>query len=136
MGSRRANGLDDADDPADYPPELARLPPGRHGLAREFVEENQRRRLISGLAIAAAEHGYRGATIAHITQRAAVSRRTFYEHFASKDECFAAAYEAVIGELRDRVNDAFDAGGDWPDALGEAIRAALRFLSENPSLAR
>ena len=37
-------------DSPEYPPELARLPPGRHGLPREFVSHNQRERLIAGLA--------------------------------------------------------------------------------------
>ena len=92
----------------EYPPELARLPPGRHGLPREFVAHNQRERLIAGLAEAVAENGYAGTTIAHITRHAAVSRRTFYEHFGSKDECFVAAYDTVMEELRTRVAEAFD----------------------------
>src|SRR6187455_2663699 len=85
---------DPANRPAEapeYPPELAGLPPGRHGLPREFVAHNQRERLIAGLAEAVAENGYAGTTIAHIPRQAAVSRRTFYEHFSSKDECFIAA---------------------------------------------
>src|SRR5262245_64584126 len=84
----------------EFPPERSRLPPGRHGLPREFVARNQRERLIAGLAEAVAENGYAGTTIAHITRHAAVSRRTFYEHFASKDECFVAAYDTVMTELR------------------------------------
>ncbi|HWP32287.1 MAG TPA: TetR/AcrR family transcriptional regulator, partial [Solirubrobacterales bacterium] len=63
-----------AESAAGYPPELARLPPGRHGLPREFVVHNQRERLIAGLAEAIAENGYSGTTIAHITRHAAVSR--------------------------------------------------------------
>ncbi|MGB7587256.1 MAG: hypothetical protein WBM00_00950, partial [Solirubrobacterales bacterium] len=64
-----------ADPPEEYPPELMRLPPGRHGLPREFVTNNQRQRLIFGVAEVIAEHGYSGVTIAHITRAAAVSRR-------------------------------------------------------------
>jgi AcrR family transcriptional regulator len=121
----------------DYPPELARLPPGRHGLPREFVTHNQRERLIAGIAEAIAEHGYAGTTIAHITRSAAVSRRTFYEHFESKDECFVAAYDAVMGDLRERVSAAFDEHEDeWPQAIKAGIAAMLEFLAANPSLAR
>jgi AcrR family transcriptional regulator len=123
--------------PADeYPPELARLPPGRHGLPREFVTRNQRERLIAGLAEAVAEHGYSGTTIAHITRSAAVSRRTFYEHFESKDECFVAAYDAVMGELRERVTEAFEESDEWPLAIRAGIDAMLEFLAANPALAR
>lgn len=123
--------------PADeYPPELARLPPGRHGLPREFVVHNQRERLIAGLAEAIAENGYSGTTIAHITRHAAVSRRTFYEHFSSKDECFVAAYDTVMEELRGRVSAAFEAAGDWPHAVKAGIGAMLEFLAAEPHLAR
>ena len=121
----------------EYPPELARLPPGRHGLPREFVVHNQRERLIAGIAEAVAEHGYSGATIAHITRHAAVSRRTFYEHFESKDECFVAAYEAVMSELRERVEMAFEQqADDWPRAIKAGIGAMLEFLAAEPNLAR
>jgi len=126
-----------ADDGAeDYPPELARLPPGRHGLPREFVTHNQRERLIAGIAEAVAEHGYSGTTIAHITRAAAVSRRTFYEHFSSKDECFVAAYDAVMVELRERVTAAFEENDDWPHAIKAGIGAMLGFLAAEPNLAR
>jgi AcrR family transcriptional regulator len=120
----------------EYPPELARLPPGRHGLPREFVVRNQRERLIAGLAESIAEHGYAGTTIAHITSVAAVSRRTFYEHFSSKDECFVVAYETVMEELRERVSKAFDAVDDWPRAIRAGIGAMLSFLAADPNLAR
>ena len=120
----------------EYPPELARLPPGRHGLPREFVTHNQRERLIAGLAEAIAENGYSGTTIAHITRAAAVSRRTFYEHFASKDECFVAAYDTVMKELRERVSTAFDAEEEWPQAIRAGIDAMLSFLAAEPNLAR
>jgi AcrR family transcriptional regulator len=120
----------------EYPPELARLPPGRHGLPREFVIHNQRERLIAGLAEAIAENGYSGTTIAHITRHAAVSRRTFYEHFSSKDECFVAAYDTVMEELRERVSTAFEAEEDWPHAVKAGIGAMLEFLAAEPHLAR
>ena len=130
-------------DPADqsvespeYPPELARLPPGRHGLPREFVAHNQRERLIAGLAEAVAENGYAGTTIADITRHAAVSRRTFYEHFTSKDECFVEAYDVVMAELRKRVDDAFNQEEEWPQAIRAGIAALLEFLTASPHLAR
>jgi AcrR family transcriptional regulator len=121
---------------ADYPPELSRLPPGRHGLPREFVVHNQRERLIAGLAEAVAEYGYAGTTIGHITRHAAVSRRTFYEHFSSKDDCFVAAYDAVTAELRDRVDAAYQDEGEWPAALRAGVAAMLDFLTAEPNLAR
>jgi AcrR family transcriptional regulator len=124
------------DPAAEYPPELSRLPPGRHGLPREFVVHNQRERLIAGLAEAVAENGYAGTTIGHITRHAAVSRRTFYEHFSSKDECFVAAYDTVMEQLRERVGAAYEEEGEWPEAVRAGIGAMLRFLASEPNLAR
>jgi len=120
----------------EYPPELSRLPPGRHGLPREFVVHNQRERLVAGLAEAIAENGYSGTTIAHITSHAAVSRRTFYEHFSSKDECFVVAYDTVMKELRERVSKGFEEAEDWPHAVRAGIAAMLEFLAAEPHLAR
>jgi AcrR family transcriptional regulator len=123
-------------DAEGYPPELARLPPGRHGLPREFVTHNQRERLIAGIAEAIAENGYSGTTIAHITRAAAVSRRTFYEHFSSKDECFVAAYDTVMKELQERVSAAFEESDEWAEAIRAGIAAMLGFLAAEPNLAR
>lgn len=134
-GKSKSEG-EPSDGAEGYPPELARLPPGRHGLPREFVTHNQRERLIAGIAEAIAEHGYSGTTIAHITRAAAVSRRTFYEHFSSKDECFVAAYDAVMKELRERVSAAFEETEEWPRAIKAGIDAMLSFLAAEPSLAR
>jgi AcrR family transcriptional regulator len=124
------------DSVTDYPPELSRLPPGRHGLPREFVVHNQRERLIAGLAEAVAENGYASTTIAHITRHAAVSRRTFYEHFNSKDECFVAAYDTVMAELSERIETAYSSESEWPQAIRAGIEAMLTFLASEPNLAR
>lgn len=132
-----ADPADASIEPApEYPPELSRLPPGRHGLPREFVVHNQRERLIAGLAEAVAENGYASTTIAHITRHAAVSRRTFYEHFDSKDACFVAAYDTVMDELRERVGGAFEAEKAWPKSIRAGIAAMLAFLAAEPNLAR
>ena len=128
--------FDPADAPAEYPPELSRLPPGRHGLPRDFVVHNQRERLIAGLAEAVAEKGYGGTTIADITRHAAVSRRTFYEHFEGKDECFVAAFDTVTEQLRERVEEAYEAEDDWADGIRAGIGAMLTFLASEPNLAR
>ena len=58
-----------------------RLPPGRHGLSRVFVAENQRERLLNGVVEAVPEKGYNATTITSLTAAAKISRRTFYEYF-------------------------------------------------------
>lgn len=116
--------------------ELGPLPAGRHGFSREQVAHNQRERLIAGLATAVAEHGYRAVTIAHITKEAKVSRRVFYENFEGKEECFLAAFEVVVGHIRELAAEAIGGTADWPQRAIAASRAVLLFFAAEPALAR
>jgi AcrR family transcriptional regulator len=113
-----------------------RLPAGRHGLPREFIEQNQRERIITALVDTVAERGYNAATVAHITKAASVSRRTFYEHFAGKEACFLAAYGMVAGHIRASMRAAAEPFGDWPQQLRAALATMLRFFASEPELAR
>jgi AcrR family transcriptional regulator len=79
-------------------PEQAKLPPGRHGLDPGFVRRNQRLRLLDGTARAVHAYGCPAATIADITRLAAVSRRTFYEHFDGKREAVEGLIAAAESE--------------------------------------
>jgi AcrR family transcriptional regulator len=121
---------------AEYLPQLARLPAGRHGLPREFIAQNQRERIITALVDTVAVRGYSDTTVADITKAATVSRRTFYEHFADKEACFLAAYEMVSDHIRSSMQAAGEAFEDWPQKVRAALATMLRFLSEEPELAR
>jgi AcrR family transcriptional regulator len=116
--------------------ELGPLPAGRHGFSPEQVAHNQRERLIAGLATAVAEHGYNAVTITHITKAAAVSRRVFYANFEGKEECFLAAFEVVVGHIRELIAAAVEAAPDWPHQAIAAAREVLAFLAAEPDLAR
>jgi AcrR family transcriptional regulator len=116
--------------------ELGPLPAGRHGFSREQVAHNQRERLIAGLASAVATRGYRAVTITDITKEARVSRRVFYENFEGKDECFLAAFEVVVGHIREIAAEAAVGLEDWPARAIAAARAVLTFFAAEPDLAR
>lgn len=117
-------------------PLLCTLPPGRHGLPREFIEANQRQRLLSGLAQAVCEKGYLGCTIGDVTRTARVSRRTFYDHFESKEEAGAALVELGSGFEAPAMNTglgvmtvelvAMALAGDPKHAVAAASNAADR----------
>lgn len=121
-----------AEDSASGP---SRLPRGRHGLPRELVLENQRERLISGLIDAVAERGYNETKIADIIEAAGLSRRTFYEHFSNKEDCFAAAYESTFAYIRESMR-ATDMEKEWTDRVGDGLASLLEVLATHPSLAR
>ena len=113
-----------------------RLPRGTHGLDRDVVEASQRTRLLEAVGRAVAERGYGAATIDDVVRRAGVSKATFYEHFADKEDCFLAAYEAASEELLLRVEEAQASEDDWNERTRAGIRAYLRWLAGDPALAR
>jgi AcrR family transcriptional regulator len=116
--------------------ELGPLPSGRHGFSREQVAAHQRERMIAGLAAAVAQVGYNAVTIGHVTQAARVSRRAFYEHFDGKEDCFLAAFDVVVGHLREVIRSTTEPEPDWPHRVVAGLRSALEFFTAEPDLAR
>jgi len=116
--------------------ELGPLPSGRHSFSREQVAAHQRERMIAGLAAAVAEVGYSAVTIGHITKEARVSRRAFYQHFDSKEECFLAAFDVVVAHLGELIQAAVEPEPDWPHRVVAGLRSALEFFASEPDLAR
>lgn len=114
--------------------EASRLPRGRHGLPREIVAENQRRRLLAGIIDAVAEKGYGETTIAAIVKAAELSRKTFYEYFGNKEECFEAAYEASFDYLLTTVA-AVERRRSWGETVRARLEALLGALAAEPDLA-
>jgi AcrR family transcriptional regulator len=112
------------------------LPSGRHGLSREFVRAHQRERLLRAVSRACVAHGYLKVTVADIVAEAHVSRRAFYSHYASKEECFLAAFEAQLQRLERRVARVCTAGGpDWQDRSACGLAELLQTLAEQPEMA-
>ena len=118
---------------------VEQLPRGRHRLSRETVVSSQRERLLLAMADAVAERGYAKTTVADVLQRARVSRETFYEQFANKEECFLAAYEAgagiVAGEMG-RELGSLDADADVQGKLERVLGRYLATLALEPAIAR
>lgn len=115
---------------------LAKLPPGRHGLPREFVTQNQRDRLAAGMIAVVAERGLNEATITQICAAAGVSRRTFYAYFSSKEECFIATYDTIVEHLLIATDVAAADQSKWPSRVGAKLQATLEFFGANPDLAK
>jgi AcrR family transcriptional regulator len=114
-----------------------RLPRGTHGLDPSLVAASQRTRLLEAVGRTVAEKGYAAATIDDIVRGAGVSKKTFYEHFADKLDCFLAAYEAASDDLFEHVRVAQEgANADWLARTRAGIHAYLRWLAAEPALAR
>ena len=114
------------------------LPRGRHAAPRQVVWESQRGRMLAAMAEAVGEKGYGAVAVADVIARAGVSRRTFYEQFGNKEECFLAAYDAGVDAMLAAIDDAIaDAAGSGPLAVARAGTARyLATLAANPAFAR
>ena len=119
-------------------PSTQHLPKGRHGLSRAFIASNQRERLLDAIANVVAEKGYSATRVADITEYAGVSRKTFYELFDDKEDCFLAAYDAITALLMDHMAGglAAVAEGSWEEQVSALLGEFLRFLASEPAFAR
>ena len=85
---------------------------------------------------AASSSGYAAMRIEDVIAIAGVSRRTFYDHFANKEEAFLAAYELVLEQLLSGVTSAFATGESWPSRVRRGLAAFLNLLAAEPVLAQ
>jgi AcrR family transcriptional regulator/DNA-binding MarR family transcriptional regulator len=106
------------------------------GLPREHVGEIQRLRILAAMAEVASERGVGAATVAHVVARAGVSRRTFYDLFEDREECFLAAFELALAQATAVVLPAWQAPGAWKERIRAALIALLVFMDGRPALAR
>src|ERR1700704_1514419 len=111
-------------------------PASRDGLPREHVSEIQRMRILAAMAEVASERGAGSVTVAHVVGRAGVSRRTFYDLFGDREECFLAAFEDAIARVSERVLESYEQESAWQDRMRAGLRSLLEWLDEEPALAR
>ena len=93
-----------------------------------------RRRLLDGLAEAITERGYRASTVAHIVRAARTSKRTFYDRFASKEECFLELLRADNEALAQRIRGAVDPHADWQGQIRQAVQAYVAQIRARPAI--
>jgi AcrR family transcriptional regulator len=92
------------------------------------VVEIQRARILAAMTDVACERGAGNVTVAHVVEYAGVSRRTFYELFTDRDQCFLAALDEAIAHASRYVLDAYDLDAKWTERIRAALTALLSFL--------
>jgi AcrR family transcriptional regulator len=112
---------------------LAAVMDRRSSLGRR---EAKRRRALDAMTEAVGERGYADTTVRDVLVRARMSRRTFYELFENREECFLAAYDAARGEALARLDRERQPDEPWPRHAEGALRRILEFLAERPAAAR
>jgi AcrR family transcriptional regulator/DNA-binding MarR family transcriptional regulator len=106
------------------------------GLGFERVGEIQRRRMLTAMVEEAAERGASNVTVAHIVGRAGVSRRTFYEVFENREDCFLAAFDAGVARIAVRALPVFEREPRWTEGVRAGLRALLDLFEEDLDLGR
>jgi AcrR family transcriptional regulator len=111
------------------------LRPGA-GTSREQIEQNQRQRLYGAVVAVTTSKGYDETTVADLIEMAGVSRTTFYRYFATREECFQATLEAILGPTERIGASSIPDRGSWEERAGQALGAFVDLIVAQPAAAR
>jgi AcrR family transcriptional regulator len=107
-------------------------------LRRDNLNEEQRARILLAAGELVAKRGYEAVTIALIVKRAHVSYKTFYKHFANKEECFLEFFDRTMETIRGKIDAALGESGEapWPEQVVLAVRTLFETFLSEPLIAR
>ncbi len=121
------------------PPAAAPVPRGRHAPPLEVRVEVQRHRLFTAAATVFARVGFADASAEAISREAGMSKATFYEHFANKEECILALFDRaadyVLHEMACHVGSA-DEVESYEAWVARSLQAFLNILAAHPDQAQ
>jgi AcrR family transcriptional regulator len=109
---------------------------GRPVSARGQVSEMQRARLLGAAVPVVDGLGWSGVTVADIAARARVSRRTFYDLFANREECLLAVMDDTVERVERDLTQSSPRGASWVERVRAGLWTILCFLDRDPMLAR
>lgn len=104
------------------------------GSPRTQVAGVQRARILSAAARVVGDLGYEGMSVARITAGAGISRRTFYEQYEHREDCFLDLFEEVATRARGVVQEAAAGHESWRERIRAGLLALLVFIDEEPAL--
>jgi AcrR family transcriptional regulator len=115
-------------------PLYKRLPHGPHQLPRDEVTQNQRARIHGAMIESVAQCGYNKTSVKKVVALAGVSRRSFYEQFANKEECFFTSFDLIAARIVKQTNEAYRAAdGEFEDRLRAAFKQFTEEVGESGS---
>jgi AcrR family transcriptional regulator len=104
------------------------------GSAAGSAPSHRRERLIDAMAGSIEEKGYRDTTVADVVRLARTSRRSFYEHFADRDACFLALFDATNDAMMRRVAENVDSDVSLDEQVDAAVDGYISSVTEQPTL--
>jgi AcrR family transcriptional regulator len=106
------------------------------GVSSSHVTVVQRARMLTAAVDVVGELGYSGMSVARVTGRAGVSRRTFYDLFEDREDCFLAVFEEAVCRAGACAGVAYSEArlGRWRERVRAGLTALLGFLDDEPGL--
>ncbi len=92
--------------------------------------------MLAAAVEAVEDVGYARMTVAQVIGRARVSRKTFYDVFTDREDCFLAAFEQALGQASLIAQEAYEGESNWRDGIRSALARLLMFMDEEPGLAK
>jgi AcrR family transcriptional regulator len=122
---------------ADTPARRERLAGGGHDqIEHGQIELIQRARIVSAMLDSATDGGAGSVSVADVVERSGVSRRTFYELFDDREDCFYAAFEQALSQVCERVVPAYLGQKSWRERIRAGLVALLGFFDREPQIGR
>jgi AcrR family transcriptional regulator len=103
---------------------------------REPRPESHRERLLVAMATSVEQKGFRQTAVADVVRIARTSRRTFYEHFSDREDCFLALFEATTEEMMRGIAGAVQADATWERQVDAAVQGYFDSVAARPALFR
>jgi AcrR family transcriptional regulator len=100
------------------------------------VSEIQRARMLCAMVEVTAERGAGNVAVAHVVACSGVSRRTFYELFEDREDCFLAAFDDAIEKIATRVLPVYERERTWRERIRAGLVALLELLDDEPDTGR
>jgi AcrR family transcriptional regulator len=92
--------------------------------------------VLEAMLLSVGELGYAKATVREVAERARITQDRFHRRFGSKESCFARAYSEAADRLAGQLLEACRGGASWRDGFRAGLAELLRFVAEQPLLAK
>lgn len=92
--------------------------------------------VFEAMLLSVGEAGYAKTTVREVAERARITQDRFHRRFGSKEACFARAYEGAAEQLAKQVRDACGEAAGWREGFRAGLTELLRFVAEQPLLAK
>jgi AcrR family transcriptional regulator/DNA-binding MarR family transcriptional regulator len=99
------------------------------------VSELQRARLLAAAVEVVGDLGYQGMSVARVCARAGVSRRTFYDLFEDREDCFLTVFEEAVARFAVVARDAVSGESTWRRRVRAGLLALLSLAGDEPVMA-